>query len=81
MERPDIPLLMEQAHASGCHFEPADLTYYVGRETVLHRPDGTGLPEWQEGIFAVMERNAAHVSEFFNLPRDRVVEIGRQVEI
>ena len=26
-----------------------------------------------------MERNAVHVSDFFSLPNDQVVEIGRQV--
>jgi hypothetical protein len=36
---------------------------------------------WQEAIFAVMERNAIHVSDFFSLPSDQVVEIGRQVSI
>jgi K+ transporter len=46
-----------------------------------HRPDGAGLPAWQETIFAAMERNSAYVSDFFNLPRNNVVEIGRQVEI
>jgi KUP system potassium uptake protein len=81
MERPDIPTLLVDALASGCGFDPADVTYYVGHETVLHRDDGTGLPVWEEAIFAAMERNAAHVSDYFNLPRDRVVEIGRQVEI
>jgi KUP system potassium uptake protein len=81
MERPDIPALLQQARAGGCRFEPDDVTYYVGHETVLHRADGTGLPTWQEAIFAAMERNSAHVSDYFNLPRDRVVEIGRQVEI
>jgi KUP system potassium uptake protein len=28
-----------------------------------------------------MERNSVHVSDFFSLPQDRVVEIGRQVAI
>jgi len=70
-----------QALSGGCHFDPDDVTYYVGHETVLHRIDGSGLPEWQEAIFAAMERNSSHVSDYFNLPRDRVVEIGRQVEI
>jgi KUP system potassium uptake protein len=81
MERPDIPQLLAQALSGGCHFDPDDVTYYVGHETVLHRIDGSGLPEWQEAIFAAMERNSSHVSDYFNLPRDRVVEIGRQVEI
>ena len=57
------------------------MTYYVGHETVISREDGMGLPAWQERIFAVMERNAVHVSDFFSLPSDQVVEIGRQVSI
>ena len=32
-------------------------------------------------IFAAMERNAAQVTDFFRLPVDQVVEIGRQVAI
>ena len=40
-----------------------------------------GLPAWQEGLFALMERNAVHVSDFFSLPSDNVVEIGRQISI
>jgi KUP system potassium uptake protein len=53
----------------------------VGHETVIRRQDGQGLPAWQERLFAVMERNAEHVSDFFRLPNDQVVEIGRQVAI
>jgi KUP system potassium uptake protein len=48
---------------------------------VIGREDGLGLPSWQEGMFAVMVRNAIHVSDFFSLPNDQVVEIGRQVSI
>ena len=81
MERPDIPALLRQAHLQGCFFDPNDVTYYVARETIIHRSDGKGLAAWEEMLFAAMERNAAHVSEFFNLPRDNVVEIGRQIEI
>jgi KUP system potassium uptake protein len=48
---------------------------------VTRRQDGKGLPRWQEALFAFMERNAAHVTDFFNLPGDQVVEIGRQISI
>jgi KUP system potassium uptake protein len=48
---------------------------------VIALEDGTGLPRWQEAIFAAMERNSAHVTEFFRLPYDQVVEIGREVAI
>jgi len=39
------------------------------------------LPRWQEAVFAFMERYAAHVTDFFNLPSEQVVEIGRQISI
>jgi KUP system potassium uptake protein len=81
MERPHIPELLATSKALGCTIDLNDVTYYVGRETVIGREDGKGLPAWQEQVFAVMERNAVHVSDFFNLPNDQVVEIGRQIAI
>jgi KUP system potassium uptake protein len=81
MERPHIPELLTASKSLGCTVDLNDVTYYVGHETVISREDGLGLPQWQEGLFAVMERNAIHVSDFFSLPTDQVVEIGRQVSI
>jgi KUP system potassium uptake protein len=81
MERPHIPELLTASKSLGCTVDLDDVTYYVGHETVIQREDGKGLPAWQEALFAVMERNAIHVSDFFNLPTDQVVEIGRQVAI
>jgi len=81
MERPHIPELLTASKSLGCTVDLDDVTYYVGHETVIGREDGKGLPGWQEEIFAVMERNAIHVSDFFSLPTDQVVEIGRQVSI
>ena len=81
MERPHIPELLAAGKSLGCTVDLNDVTYYVGHETVISREDGLGLPAWQERFFAVMERNAVHVSDFFSLPNDQVVEIGRQVAI
>jgi KUP system potassium uptake protein len=81
MERPHIPELIAASKSLGCTIDLNDVTYYVGHETVVGREDGLGLPAWQERFFAVMERNAVHVSDFFSLPSDQVVEIGRQVSI
>jgi len=81
MERPHIPELLTASKMLGCSVDLSDVTYYVGHETVTGREDGMGLPAWQERLFAVMERNALHVSDFLSLPHDSVVEIGRQVAI
>jgi KUP system potassium uptake protein len=81
MERPDIPALLRQARERGCPLELDDVTYYVGHETIVHREDGKGLAKWEEALYSAMERNAVHVRDFFTLPSDSVVEIGREVAI
>jgi KUP system potassium uptake protein len=81
MERPNIPEVLDSSKALGCTVDLDDVTYYVGHETIVSRQDGMGLPGWQEIFFAVMQRNAVHVGDFFSLPGDQVVEIGRQIAI
>jgi KUP system potassium uptake protein len=81
MERPNIPRLLEAAQQKGCSLQLDDVIYYVGHEHVVHREHGPALPKWQEGLFAAMVKNASHVTDYFRLPGERVVEIGRQISI
>ena len=81
MERPDIPALLRQARERRCPLQLDDVTYYVGHGTIVHREDETGLARWEKSVFAAMERNAVHDRDFFKLPSDSVVEIGREVAI
>ncbi len=81
MERPDIPAVLAEAHEEGCGIDLADVTYFVGHETVVAREDGRGLPHWVEAMFAFMQRNSLHVTDYFRLPAETVVELGREVAI
>jgi len=45
------------------------------------REGGTGIPHWQEAVFAAMERNEARISDYLKLPHDHVVEIGREIAV
>jgi KUP system potassium uptake protein len=81
MERPDIPALLQHAHGLGCAIDLSDITYYVGHETVVPGDVEKALPRVVEALFAFMQRNSAHLTEYFGLPTDAVVEIGREVSI
>jgi len=82
MERPDIPaLLLREAKEKGCTIFLEDVTYYIGHETVMAREDGEGLRKWQVNLFSVMDRNESKVTDFFKLPLNNVVQIGREVAI
>jgi len=81
MERPDIPKLLRQSHAHGCRIGLDNVVYYVGHETMICGHDAAGVPRWMEGIFAFLQRNSMHAGDYFRLPAEAVVEIGRQVVI
>jgi KUP system potassium uptake protein len=81
MERPDIPALLRQANALGCTLKLEDVTYYVGHETVIHSEDRKGLPHIVESMFAFLKRNSTQVSDYYHLPADSLVELGREIAI
>jgi KUP system potassium uptake protein len=81
MERPHIPRLLRhvEAQKTGLNFD--DATYYLGHETVVRREANDRLPAWQRNIFALMVRNGMHVTDYYYLPSDQVVEISRRVPV
>jgi KUP system potassium uptake protein len=81
MQRPDIPPIVERLHAAGYPFDPADVTYYMAHEQIMARDDGRGLPRLVEALFAFLQRNCPPLAEYFRVPRDRVVEIGREFAV
>jgi KUP system potassium uptake protein len=59
----------------------SDITYYVGRETIIPREDIPGMWVWREGLFAFLQRNAERSAAFFGVPTRQVVEFGTELEI
>ncbi len=81
MERPDVPALLREAVLDGCRLDLEDVTFFVGHETIVARGPGMGLPRPIEAAFAFMQRNAAHATDYFRVPHNAVVEIGREIAI
>ena len=69
-----------RARVHGLEMDEEDVTYFLGRETILvtRRP---GMASWREKLFVLMARNAVRATTFFRLPPERVVELGVQVEL
>jgi KUP system potassium uptake protein len=81
MERPDVPFLVQRARQYGFPVDPSDVTYYIGRDTVVSREDHKGLPRIIEAIFAFLHRNSAPLADYLRLPRVQVIEIGAEFPI
>ena len=80
LQTPDVPRALRQAKNSGVPVDVARISYFLGRETVI--PRGTaGMPAWRARLFALIVRNARSAMAYFNIPPDRVIELGMQVEL
>jgi len=42
---------------------------------------GEGMAPWREKLFVSMQRNTSPVSDFYQIPTNRVVELGSQIEM
>lgn len=80
-EQPDVPKAMRTACGSVLpFFDPDDIVYYIGRETLLSTNAGH-MNRWQERLFAFLSRNALSATTYFRIPPDRVVELGMQLDL
>ncbi|HEY0671474.1 MAG TPA: potassium transporter Kup [Longimicrobiales bacterium] len=82
MEKPNVPTLLTEAKTKGLTLNLQETTFYLGRETVLpSHKKSRGMPRWRRKLFAVMHRNAQSATAFFEIPANRVVELGAQIEM
>jgi KUP system potassium uptake protein len=64
-----------------CGIDPAKITYYVGRETIIPSDEIVGMAVWRETLFAFLQHNAKGSATFFGVPARQVVEFGTEIEI
>jgi KUP system potassium uptake protein len=79
MDNIDIPTALAECPC-GMKFDMMDTTFFFSRENLIPT-HGEGMSIWREHIFAAMARNAASPMSFFQIPANRVVEMGAQLEI
>ena len=79
-EDPDVPALLEDCGQKGFAFDMMETSFFVSRETLIPTV-APGMALWREKLFVSMSKNATKASEFFQIPTNRVVELGTQVEL
>jgi len=80
MEQPDVPRDLGPLAERGVPVDPMRTSYFVGRNTFVAAARPL-LPRWQEKLFLVLSRVASSAGDFFQLPANRVVELGSRIEI
>ena len=79
MNAPDIPKALAHAKQHGIDFEMMDTSFFVSREVLVPNPC-TRISIWRQRLFSVMSRNAQSATAYFQIPTNRVLELGAQVK-
>lgn len=80
METPDVPKALVQARAFGVNVDLSEVSYFLGRRTIVSDPQ-RGLPEWQDKIYIMLAKSAVAATDFYRIPPNQAIEMGRQITI
>jgi KUP system potassium uptake protein len=76
----NIPDILRLCGACGLEFEMMETSFFIARQTVISVP-GQGMMPWREHLYVAMQRNARTAADYYQIPSNRVIELGTQVEI
>jgi KUP system potassium uptake protein len=79
-EDPNIPLALVGVSQCGFPFDMMDTTFFLSRESIVSG-DRPGMVLWRDRLFEFLARNATSATAFFQIPGNRLIELGTQVEI
>ncbi|MBM2885537.1 low affinity potassium transporter Kup [Chromobacterium amazonense] len=79
-EDPNVLQVIEMCAKEGFEMELMDTSFFLSRETIVPT-DHPGMALWREKLFVWMSKNALRATDFFQVPTNRVVELGAQVEL
>jgi KUP system potassium uptake protein len=80
MESPNVPKALAQARKLGWSFDIMSTSFFLSRRA-LKPAAHSGMPRWQDRLFIGLARAANDATTFFQIPTERVVEIGTQVTV
>ncbi len=80
LEKPNIPAVFDMIKESNPVFDKDKASFFIGRENIF-ATKLPGMAMWRERLFAYMSRNELPATDYFELPKERVMEVGTQVAI
>jgi KUP system potassium uptake protein len=79
-EEPNVVEALSMINERGLEFDLEDSTFFLGHESII-AGKVPGMNPWLEHLFVLLNRGADSAGRFFNLPNDKIFEVGSHVEI
>jgi KUP system potassium uptake protein len=80
METPSVPKIFEQCRRKDLNVDMSATSFFLSRRNLKPTPKSE-MPLWQDRLFVALARSAEDATTYFQIPTDRVVEVGTQVAI
>ena len=81
LDRPDVTRALKQCAGAGLDIDMMETSVFLSREKIVPTAGSGAMMFWRDRLFATMARNAGSVVDFFNIPPNRVIELGSRIEI
>jgi KUP system potassium uptake protein len=81
VEVPDIALALKDLPGFGDDVDISDAVFIGARDLVSRAKDHPSMAAWRTNLFGFLFRNGMRITDRFNLPPDRTLEVARHIEI
>jgi KUP system potassium uptake protein len=80
METPSVPKILEMCRRKDLNIDLSATSFFLSRRNLKPTPKSE-MPGWQDRLFVALARSAQDATTYFQIPTDRVVEVGTQVAV
>lgn len=80
METPSVPKILEHCRRKDCNIDMGATSFFLSRRS-LRVTSKSEMPRWQERLYIALAGSAEDATTYFQIPTDRVVEVGTQVAV
>ena len=80
METPNVTQALAIARKLGWQFDIMSTSFFLSRRT-LRLAESSDMPRWQDHLFIALARTANDATDYFQIPTERVVEVGTQIRV
>lgn len=80
METPSVPKILEHCRRKDLNIDLGSTSFFLSRRS-LRVTSKSEMPRWQERLFIALAGSAEDATAYFQIPTDRVVEVGTQVTV
>jgi KUP system potassium uptake protein len=80
METPSVPKILDHCRRKDLNIDIGATSFFLSRRS-LRPTHKSEMPRWQQRLFFALARSAEDATTYFQIPTDRAVEVGTQVQV